>query len=72
VDYDQREYRWATEHVAGLIEDLTAKFVERHDRTDHGLPRLFVGAAAAANCNGDIGFSLAAPEVIPPSVRLTG
>ena len=31
IDYYQREYKWKKKHVAELLDDLTAKFLERHE-----------------------------------------
>src|ERR1044071_6143383 len=32
IDYYQREYKWQTKHVAELIDDLTAKFLDSYER----------------------------------------
>src|SRR6266536_1512919 len=32
IDYYQREYKWQTKHVAELIDDLAAKFLESHEK----------------------------------------
>ena len=31
IDYYQREYKWQTKHIAELIDDLTAKFLDSYE-----------------------------------------
>lgn len=34
IDYYQREYRWQPKQMTELVDDLTAKFLESHDKGD--------------------------------------
>lgn len=49
IEYYQREYKWETDHIAELLEDLEAKFLasyeECHDReVVQNYPHYFLGS----------------------------
>lgn len=56
IDYYQREYKWETDHIAELLEDLEAKFLasyeEDHARGDvQNYPHYFLGSMVISHKN---------------------
>ena len=60
IDYYQREYRWQTQHVEELINDLTERYLndydEKHDRLKDGpkYKHYFLGPIILSHKNGDM------------------
>ena len=57
IDFYQREYRWETKQVVELIDDLTEKFFESHDRGNdraevENYGRYFLGSIIVSDRDG--------------------
>lgn len=50
IDYYQREYKWQTQHVVELLQDLAARFLEYYDES-HELSATAVKSPKTAEWN---------------------